>query len=153
MAKKLVRVSKIEFIGGQAKPGPQLASLGIDMGKFTKEFNDKTKDRKNEVVPAIINAYSDRSFSFVLKTTPTANLIKEKIDLKKGSSKPKSEKIGKISMKQIREIAEYKLKDLNTSDIGAAIKIIIGSVHSLGVEIEGQERPIDSQNLVKDENK
>lgn len=129
------RVAKLELIGGQAKPGPALASLGINMGQFTKEFNDKTKDRNGEVVPVVFTIMPNKSFTFALKTTPTPIMIKKYLNLEKGSSVQKNT-VAKLSKKDLRKIAEYKLPDSNAFDIEAMEKMIIGTAKQMGVEIE-----------------
>ncbi len=138
MAKKeITRIAKIELIGGQAKPGPALASIGINMGEFTKQFNDQTKDRMGKVVPCVITAYNDKSFTFVLKTTPTVMLLKEAAKLEKGAKNSKTEKKGKISKEDAIKIAEYKMPDLNANDLDSALKLIAGTAKQMGLEIEG----------------
>lgn len=136
MSKKIAKVLKMELPGGEAKPGPKLASAGIVMPKFCTDFNAKTADRKGEVVPVIITAYEDKSFDFVIKTSPVTGLIKKAAGIGKGSSNPKTTKVGHISQADIRKIAEYKLPDLNCSDIEAAVKIIAGSARNMGVTID-----------------
>ncbi len=136
MSKKVAKVVKLQIMAGQAKPGPALASAGIVMPKFCQEFNDQTRDRAGEVVPVIITAYEDKSFTFVLKTTPTANLLKKACNIQKGSATPNKVKVAKVSQAKIREIAEYKMPDLNANDIEAACKIVAGSAHSMGIEVE-----------------
>lgn len=137
MAGKIVKKVKLQFIGGKAKPGAELASVGINMPKFCTSFNSATKERIDEVVPTVITVYYDKSFDFEIKTTPVTQLILKYANIKKGSAKPKKEKVGKISSEDIKKIAEYKLIDLNTTDLASAIKIIEGSAKSLGVEIQG----------------
>lgn len=135
--RKISRIAKLELIGGQAKPGPELASLQIDMGSFTKKFNDATKDRMGDVVPTIITAYGDRSFAFELKTTPAAILIKRAANLKSASSKPRKEIVGSVTEEQLKEIAKYKLVDLNTDDIEKAILILKGQAKNIGISVVG----------------
>lgn len=135
MAKKVTRIAKLQFIAGQAKPGPMLAGLGIDMGGFTKQFNEATKDRGGEIVPVIITAYSDRSFDFETKTAPTSFMLKNELNLKSGA-KDQTEPIKTVSVDVIRRIAEYKMKDLNTNDINAAIKIVEGTARNMGIVVE-----------------
>lgn len=138
MAKKeITRIAKIELIGGQAKPGPALASIGINMAEFTKQFNDKTKDRIGKVVPCVITAFNDKSFTFILKTTPTTMLLKEAAKIEKGARNPKIDRIGKISKEDAIKIAEYKMPDLNANDIEAALRLIAGTAKQMGLEIEG----------------
>lgn len=138
MAKKeITRIAKIELLGGQAKPGPALASIGINMGEFTKQFNDQTKDRMGKVVPCIITAFNDKSFTFVLKTTPTTVLLKEAAKVEKGAKNSKTDKTVKISKEAAIKIAEYKMPDLNANDLDAALRLIAGTAKQMGIEIEG----------------
>ena len=139
MAKKkeINRIAKIELIGGQAKPGPALASIGINMGEFTKQFNDKTKDRMGKVVPCIITAFTDKSFTFVLKTTPTTIMLKEIAKIEKGAKNPKTDKAATISKENALKIAEYKMKDLNAYDLDAALRLVAGTAKQMGITIEG----------------
>ncbi|QZX49110.1 50S ribosomal protein L11 [Mycoplasma sp. E35C] len=138
MAKKeITRIAKLELIGGQAKPGPALASVGINMGEFTKQFNDKTKDRMGDVVPVIITAFNDKSFLFELKTTPVTVLLKKAAKIEKGAKNPKTEKVAKISKEAALKIAEYKMADLNAYDAQAALRMIAGTAKQMGLEIEG----------------
>lgn len=138
MAKKeITRIAKLELIGGQAKPGPALASVGINMGEFTKQFNDKTKDRMGDVVPVIITAFNDKSFLFELKTTPVTILLKKAAKIESGAKNPKTEKVGKISKAEALKIAEYKMADLNAYDVEAALRMIAGTAKQMGLEIEG----------------
>ena len=136
MSKKIAKVVKIQLPGGEAKPGAALASAGIVMPKFCTEFNEKTADQKGKIVPVIITAYEDKSFDFVIKTTPVANLIKEACNIKSGSSNPKTTKVATLSYEDAKKIAEYKMPDLNANDLDAAIKIVAGSARSMGVNVE-----------------
>ena len=135
MAKKVAKVCKLQFEAGMAKPGPALASAGINMPQFCTQFNDQTKDRKGDVVPVIITAYEDKSFDFVLKTTPAAFLLKKAAGVAKASGTPNTVKAGKVTKAQLREIAEYKLPDLNANDIEAAMKIIEGTARNMGIDV------------------
>ncbi|MCR4856305.1 MAG: 50S ribosomal protein L11 [Erysipelotrichaceae bacterium] len=135
MAKKVAKVCKLNFMAGQAKPGPALASAGINMPQFCSAFNDQTKDRMGDVVPVIITAYEDKSFDFVLKTTPAAFLLKKAAGVAKASGTPNTVKAGKITTAQLREIAEYKMPDLNANDVEAAMKIIAGTARNMGIEV------------------
>ena len=139
MAKKVAKISKLQFPAGGAKPGPALAAAGINMPKFCTEFNDKTKDRKGDIVPAIITAYEDKSFDFVLKTTPAAVLLKKAAGVETASGTPNKTTAGKITAAQLKEIAEYKMPDLNANDVDAAMKIIAGTAKNMGIAIEGWE--------------
>ena len=136
MSKKIAKVVKLELIGGEAKPGPKLASAGIVMPKFCADFNAKTADRRGEIVPVIITAYEDKSFDFVIKTSPVAGLLLKAAGISKGSSNPKTTKVGHISKAQLQKIAEYKLPDLNANDIEAAMKIVEGSARNMGITID-----------------
>ena len=136
MSKKVAKVVKLQIPAGQAKPGPALASAGILMPKFCQEFNDQTRDRAGDIVPVIITAYEDKSFTFVLKTTPTADLLKKATNIKKGSGTPNKVKVAKISKEEIRKIAEYKMTDLNANDVEAACKIVEGTARNMGIEVE-----------------
>lgn len=138
MSKKVAKVCKLQFQAGGARPGPALASAGINMPQFCTAFNDATKDRGGDIVPVIITAYEDKSFDFVLKTTPAALLIKKAAGIKKASGNQK-EISGKITAAQLREIAEYKMPDLNANDVEAAMRIIAGTAKNMGVEVEGME--------------
>ena len=133
--KKVAKVCKLNFVAGQAKPGPALASAGINMPQFCTQFNDQTKDRAGDIVPVIITAYEDKSFDFVLKTTPAAYLLKKAAGVQKGSGTPNTVKAGKITTAQLREIAEYKLPDLNANDVEAAMRIIEGTARNMGIEV------------------
>lgn len=136
--KKVAKMCKLQFQAGGAKPGPALASAGINMPQFCSAFNDATRDRAGDLVPVIITAYEDKSFDFVLKTTPAPILIKKAAGIQKASSNQK-EISGKITAAQVREIAEYKMPDLNANDVEAAMKIIAGTAKNMGVKVEGFE--------------
>ena len=140
MAKKVKKVIKVQAVAGKANPapplGPVLGAAGIQIQQFCQQFNDQTKDMGSLIIPAVITIYEDRSFTFVLKSPPAAVLIKEAINLKKGSGKPHLDKVGTISRQKLEEIAEKKKKDLNANDTEAAIKIIAGTARSMGVKVE-----------------
>ena len=138
MSKKVAKVCKLQFPAGGARPGPALASAGINMPQFCTAFNDATKDRGGDMVPVIITAYEDKSFDFVLKTTPAAIMIKKAAGIKKASGNQK-DIFGKITVDQLREIAEYKMPDLNANDVEAAMRIVAGTAKNMGVEVEGFE--------------
>lgn len=138
MAKKIInKVAKLQFIAGQAKPGPALAGLGIVMPEFTKQFNEATKNRGNEPVPVEITAYKDKSFDFKLFTAPASYKILQAAKLQKGSNNSKTNKVGTITKEQLKEIAKYKLPDLNTDNVEQAMKIIVGTAKNMGVLVEG----------------
>ena len=136
MSKKIAKVVKMELPGGDAKPGPKLASAGINMAKFCTDFNAKTADRRGETVPVLITAFEDKSYDFVIKTTPVAPLLLKAAGIAKGSGNPKTTKVGHISKAQLRQIAEYKLPDLNCDDIEAAMKVVEGSARNMGITID-----------------
>lgn len=139
MAKKIKQVLKLNLPAGTATPappvGPILGQAGINMMDFIKQYNDKTQDKRGQIIPAEITVYEDRSFSFVLRLPPVSELIKQTIKIKKGSGKNKTEKVGKLSQEQIKMIAEKKLVDLNTQNLEAAMKTVMGTAKSMGVEI------------------
>ena len=142
MAKKVTRIAKLQFKAGQAKPGPELAGLGIDMGGFTKEFNDATRERNGKVVPVVITAYDDRSYEFILKTTPASNMILEAAGISKGASKAPGEIVGSVNIQQLEEIAKYKMEDLNTSSLENAISMLKGTALNMGIKVEeGKNTP------------
>ena len=123
--KKVVRIMKIQFPAGGAKPGPALAGAGIQMPKFCTAFNDQTKDR-----------HEDKSFDFVLKTAPAAEMIKKACGIKKAASDSK-QTVATLSADKLKEIAEYKMPDLNANDLEAAMKIVAGTARNMGVKVEG----------------
>jgi large subunit ribosomal protein L11 len=141
MAKEVVKQIKVQATGGKATPapplGPVLGQAGINIGEFVNQFNEQTRDRMGEVVPAVITVYNDRSFTFVIKTSPASQLILKKIGKDKGSGKNRASKIGTITKAQVREVAEAKMQDLSANDIEAAMKIIEGTARSMGVEVKG----------------
>jgi large subunit ribosomal protein L11 len=136
--RKVVKVVKLQLPAGESKPGPLLASAGINMAKFIKEFNDATLEQKGNKVPVIIKAYEDKSYEFEVKTIPAADLLKKAAGVSKGSANPQKTAVGSISLKQVREIAKYKLPDLNTNDLEAATKSILGTAKSLGLTVSGE---------------
>lgn len=139
MAKKIKAVVKLELEAGKANPappvGPALASHGINIMAFCKEYNARTSSRPGEILPAEITIFSDGSFTFVLKTSPAAVLIRKAAGVSKGSGVPNKEKVGKITKKQVREIAELKMKDLNAIDVEGAMLQIEGTARSMGVTV------------------
>jgi large subunit ribosomal protein L11 len=141
MAKKLLKQVKVQAKGGQATPapplGPVLGQAGINIGEFVNQFNEQTREtRMGEVVPTIINVYDDRSFDFVIKTTPASRMILKAMNKDKGSQKPGISKGGEITEAQVREIAEAKMVDLNANSVEQAMKIIAGTARSMGVEVK-----------------
>ena len=141
MAKKVNGYIKLQIVAGKANPsppiGPALGQHGVNIMEFCKQFNAKTQAQASEnmVIPVVITVFSDRSFTFITKTSPASNLIKKAAGLPKGSSSPKTNKVGKITAKQIKEIAQLKQPDLNAASLEAAIKTIAGTARSMGVEV------------------
>lgn len=140
MAKKLIKKLKIQAPGGAATPappiGPALGQAGINIGDFVKRFNDATKDMRGQIIPAEISVFEDRSFTFILKTPPASALILKAIGKDKGSGAPNTNKIGKITKAQLKEIAEVKMPDLNVKSVEAAMRIIEGTAKQMGVEVK-----------------
>ena len=139
MAKKkeIVRIAKLEFNAGQAKPGPELAGLGIVMPEFTRQFNDETRERGSEPVPVTITVFNDKSFTFKTHTSPAAYKLKEVAKIKKGSSNAKTTKVATINVDQLRGIAEYKMPDMNTDSVESAMNSVAGTAKNMGILIEG----------------
>ena len=139
MSKRVAKIVKLQFPAGGARPGPALAGVGINMPQFCTAFNDQTKDRAGDVVPVEISVYDDKSFDFVLKTTPAAILLKKAAGVKKGAATPSTQEVGSITVDQLREIAEYKMPDLNANEMEAAMKIVAGTARNMGITVEGME--------------
>ena len=141
MAKKVKGITKLQIEAGKANPappiGPALAGYGINIMAFCKEYNARTSNRPGEVIPAEITVYSDGSFTFVLKTSPTAVLLRKAAKVEKGSAQPNRAKVGKVTRQQVREIAEIKMKDLNAIDIEGAMKQVEGTARNMGITVEG----------------
>ena len=142
MAKKVIGFIKLQIPAGKANPsppvGPALGQRGLNIMEFCKAFNAKTQTYEPGLpLPVVITAFADKSFTFIVKTPPASVLIKKAIKLDKGSPRPHTDKVGKITKAQLEEIAKAKMEDLNAGDIEAAIKIIAGSARSMGVEVEG----------------
>jgi len=140
MAKKVIGFIKLQILAGQANPappvGPALGQHGVNIMEFCKAFNAKTQDKQGKLIPVEITVYADRSFTFITKTPPASSLILEAAGLKKGSSEPNKEKVGEVTVSQIKEIAELKMPDLNAADIESAIKMIAGTARSMGINVE-----------------
>jgi len=140
MAKKITKILKLQIPGGAAVPGqqlgPVLGSAGINIGEFVKRFNDETKERRGETVPTVVEVFEDRTYKLTYKIEPAAALILKALGKEKGSGTPNTVKIGKLSMAQVKEIAEKKMADLNATDIDAATKIIAGTARSMGVDVK-----------------
>lgn len=137
MSKKIVKVMKIQFPAGGAKPGPALAGAGIQMPKFCTAFNDQTKDRMGETVPVVLTVYDDKSFDFELKTAPASEMLKKAAGIKSGSSTSGKQIVATISVDDLKKIAEYKMPDLNANDVEAAMKIVAGTAKNMGIAIDG----------------
>jgi len=142
MAKKIVGFIKLQIPAGKANPsppvGPALGQRGLNIMEFCKAFNAQTQSMEpGLMLPVVITAFADKSFTFVLKTPPATVLIKKAIKLEKGSGKPNSDKVGKITRAQLEEIAKMKMKDLTAADLDAAVKTVAGSARSMGVTVEG----------------
>lgn len=137
--KKVAAVVKLQLDAGKATPGPPVGSTlgphGINLGAFTKEFNEKTASQAGLKIPVVVTIYADRSFSFVLKTPPAAILIMKALGLEKGSAVPNKTKVGKITREQIRQIAETKMPDLNCTSIESAMSMVAGAARSIGVTV------------------
>lgn len=139
MAKKVSAQIKLQIPGGQANPappvGPALGQHGVNIMEFCKAFNAKTKDAQGMITPVVITVYSDRSFSFITKIPPVSVLILKELGIEKGSGVPNKDKVGTISQEQVRKIAEKKLPDLNAASIDAAMRIVMGTARSMGVQV------------------
>jgi large subunit ribosomal protein L11 len=139
MAKKLKKIITLQIQAGKANPappiGPALAGYGINLMAFCKEYNARTNNRMGEIIPAEISIYTDGSFTFNLKTPPAAELLKKAAGIEKGSAVPNREKVGKVTRKQVREIAELKMKDLNAIDLEGAMRQIEGTARNMGLTV------------------
>jgi len=138
--KKVKTIIKLNLPAGEATPappvGPALGQHGVPIMEFIKEYNARTAKLKGQIIPAVITVYEDRTFTFVTKLPPVSAMIAKKLGITKGSGKPNTEKVGKLTKKQVEEIAKEKMADLNTDDLEAAKKIVAGTARSMGVEIE-----------------
>jgi large subunit ribosomal protein L11 len=141
MAKKVMAVVKLQCPAGQANPsppvGPALGQHGANIMDFCKAFNARTQEQQGMIIPAVITIYTDRSFTFELKSPPAAVLLKKAARIEKGSSEPNRDKVGRVTRQQLKEIAEIKMEDLNARDMDAAILVIAGTARSMGLEVEG----------------
>ncbi len=140
MAKEVTGKIKVQAPGGQATPappiGPALGQHGVNIGQFVSQFNERTKDMQGMIIPCVITVYADRTFEFELKSPPAAVLLKKAAGLAKGSGEPNTNKVGKVSLDQVKEIAETKMNDLNTANVEAAMRVIAGTARSMGIEVE-----------------
>jgi large subunit ribosomal protein L11 len=141
MAKKIVANVKLQVAAGKATPAPPVGSAlgphGLNIMDFCKAFNAKTAKQEGLIIPVVVTVYSDRTYSFVTKTPPAAILLKKAANIAKGSAEPNKNKVGKVTMKQVREIAQTKMPDLNAANLDAAVNIILGTARSMGMEVEG----------------
>ncbi len=140
MAKKVTAVVKLQLPAGKATPGPPVGSTlgphGINIPMFTKDFNDKTKDKEGLVIPVVITIYADRSFTYVMKTPPAPVLIKKACGIESGSATPNRSKVAKLTKAQLEEIAKMKMPDLNAASVEAAMSMIAGTARSMGITVE-----------------
>jgi len=140
MAKKIVSIIKLQIPAGNANPappvGPALGQHGLNIMEFCKTFNERTRQDVGTIIPVLINVYEDRSFTFICKKPPVAFLLKEAAGIEKGSGVPNKEKVAKLSLAKIEEIAKRKMPDLNANDLESAVKIVKGTAKSMGIEIE-----------------
>ena len=139
MAKKIRTVLTLQLPAGAATPAPPVGTAlgphGINIVEFTKSYNEKTQDKRGQIIPAQITIYEDRSFTFILKTPPAADLLRKAAGVDKGSQTAKREMVGRVSREQVRQIAETKMSDLNANDIDAAMKQVEGTARSMGIEV------------------
>jgi len=139
MAKRIAGMIKLHIPGGQASPappvGPALGQAQVNIMEFCKQFNAKTQKQNGTIIPVEITVYADRSFSFITKTPPASFLIKKAVGVQKASGEPNREKVGTITRKQLEEIAEIKMEDLNANDLEAAVQMLSGSARSMGIEV------------------
>jgi large subunit ribosomal protein L11 len=141
MAKKVVTHIKLQVQAGKATPAPPVGSAlgphGLNIMDFCKAFNAKTAKQEGLIIPVVVTVYSDRTYSFITKTPPAAVLLKKAANIAKGAGEPNKTKVGKVTMKDVREIAQLKMPDLNAANLDAAVRIILGTARSMGVEVEG----------------
>src|SRR4030042_623538 len=139
MPKRIKAIVKLQLEAGKANPAPPVGTAlgphGINLSQFCQQFNDATKDMSGNIVPTVVTVFADRTFEFILKTPPAADLLKKAAGIEKGSAVPQKDKAGKVTRKQIREIAEKKMADLNANDIEAASRLIEGTAKNMGIEI------------------
>ncbi len=144
MAKKVIATIKLQVRAGQANPsppvGPALGQHGVNIMDFCKTFNERTQKQEGVIIPVVITVYSDKSFSFITKTPPASVLLKQAVNIAKGSSDPKKEKVGTATKNQIEEIAKLKFDDLSAVDLPGALKIIEGTARSMGITIENEKK-------------
>ncbi|HEV2127252.1 MAG TPA: 50S ribosomal protein L11 [Thermomicrobiales bacterium] len=141
MAKKIRGYVKLQIPAGKATPappiGPALGQHGVAIMNFCKEYNERTQSMAGQIVPVVITVYEDRSFTFITKTPPAADLLRKAAGIEKGTDNPKTTKVGKVTQDQVREIAELKMQDLNAIDVDGAMKQVAGTARSMGIEVVG----------------
>ena len=141
MAKKVIAEIKLQIPAGQANPsppvGPALGQRGVNIMEFCKSFNAQTQAQAGLIIPVIITVYADRSFTFITKTPPASELLKRAAGIVKGSAEPNRNKVGKVTRKQVEEIAKTKLPDLNTTSLDSAVRTVMGTARNMGLEVEG----------------
>jgi large subunit ribosomal protein L11 len=141
LAKKIRGYVKLQLPAGKATPappvGPALGQHGIALMQFCKEYNERTQQMAGQIIPVVITVYEDRSFTFVTKTPPAADLLRKAAGVQKGAGNPRTDRVGKVTEAQVREIAELKMKDLNAVDVDGAIKQVLGTARSMGIEVAG----------------
>lgn len=141
MAKEVTGFLKLQVMGGSANPappvGPALGSKGLNIMEFCKRFNAETEDKRGQLLPVLVTIFSDKSFTFVIKTPPAAVQLREAAKIKKGSGAPNRNKVGKVTWDQVRVIAENKMPDLNANDVEAAMRMVAGTARSMGLRVEG----------------
>jgi len=139
--KKVIAVVKLQIRAGQATPAPPVGTAldqhGVNIMEFCRQYNEQTQAQAGQVIPAELTIYEDRSFTFITKQPPAAELIKQAVGVEKGSGEPNREKVGRLTQDQVRRIAEQKMVDLNANDVDAAMKIVAGTARSMGVEVVG----------------
>ncbi len=139
MSKKVVKIIKLQIPAGKANPappiGPALGAAGVNIMAFCKEFNAKTQAMAGDILPVVITVYQDKSFTFIAKQPPVAEMLKKATGIEKGSAVPNRDKVGKITRRQARKIAEEKMQDMNASDLEAATNIVLGTARSMGIEL------------------
>lgn len=139
MAKKIIKLIKLQIPAGKANPappiGPALGSAGVNIMAFCKEFNAKTQSMGGDILPVVITVFHDKSFTFITRKPPVAQMLKKALGIEKGSAVPNRDKVGKIQRKQARAIAEQKIEDMNANDLEAATEIVLGTARSMGIEL------------------
>jgi large subunit ribosomal protein L11 len=137
--KQVVAEIKVQITGGQATPAPPVGTAlgphGVNIGQFVQQFNEKTREMMGTTIPVVITVYNDRSFDFILKSPPAAVLLKQAAQVAKGAANPRTEKIGTVTIAQVKEIAQKKLSDLNTSNLDQAVRVIAGTARSMGITV------------------